>query len=200
MAMRSIGMAMGVALALAAGGCFGPRVEYGDPLAASPLSTDFGASDLQQFTAAMVDSLLAFPAVVKMTADRRPVLVVARVRNKTMQHIDTEAITDSIRTRLIRSGKFQFIDRSMDPAVMEELVIQHEGGQTDPARAVALGRQVGAEYILYANLTQMDERLGNRREVYYKLTMMLRSVETGLLPWSDEKEIRKVATRRWVGR
>jgi len=197
--MRRIGLVGVSVLAILMAGCWGPRVEYGDPLASEPLTTDFGASDLQQIAAGMVDSLLAFPEIVKLTAERQPVLLVAKVRNKTMQHIDTEAITDSIRAKLIKSGKFRFIDRSTDPAILEELILQHEGGHTDPARAVPKGRQYGAEYILYANLAQFEQQLGNKRDVYYKFTMMLRSVETGLVIWSDEKEIRKVATRRWVG-
>ncbi len=196
--MRTMGIGF-LGLIVMATGCWGPRVEYGDPLASEPLTTDFGASDLQQIAAAMVDSLLSFPPIVQMTAERQPVLLVTKVRNKTMQHIDTEAVTDSIRAKLIRSGKFRFIDRTTDPEILEEIIRQHEGGFTDPAKAVARGRQYGAEYILYANLAQFEQSLGNKRDVYYKFTMMLRSVETGLVIWSDEKEIRKVATRRWIG-
>ncbi|HTP64952.1 MAG TPA: penicillin-binding protein activator LpoB, partial [Geobacteraceae bacterium] len=36
-------------------------VQYGDAGSAKPLSTDFGSSDLQQVSEAMVDSLMTFP-------------------------------------------------------------------------------------------------------------------------------------------
>jgi PBP1b-binding outer membrane lipoprotein LpoB len=91
-----------LAAALLAGCAAAPDVRYGDPGAHQSLSTDFGASDLQQVAEGMVDSLLTFPAVVDITAQRRPILSVTRVKNKTLQHIDTESITESIRAMLIK--------------------------------------------------------------------------------------------------
>src|SRR5450759_1377979 len=92
------------------------NVSYGDAGSAKPLSTEFGSSDLQQIAESMVDSLVTFPPMVELTGQRRPVVTVDKVKNKTMQHIDTESVTDSIRARLIKSGKFRFIDRSTDSA------------------------------------------------------------------------------------
>ncbi len=175
------------------------RVRYGDATSAQPMSTDFGSSDLQQIAAAMVDSLLGSPAVVRVTAARTPVLLVDRVKNKTMQHIDTESVTDSIRTKLIQSGKFRFLDRTTDQAALDEFAAQRESGLVDPAKAVAMGTQFGAEYILTANLSQIDQRLGKKTDVYYKFTMNLKNLRTGLLDWADEKEIRKTADRSMFG-
>ena len=101
--------AAALAAALLCAGC-ASTVEYGDPTSAKPLGTSFGSSDLQQIATAMVDSMLA---TAPLPADgHRPVLIVDPVKNKTMQHIDTESITDSISTRLIRSGRLTFKDRT----------------------------------------------------------------------------------------
>jgi uncharacterized protein (TIGR02722 family) len=191
-------IAIAGALALSAG-CMGTKVQYGDATSAEPLSTDFGSSDLQQIAATMVDSFLAAPAVVKITATQQPVLLVDRVKNKTMQHIDTESVTDSIRTKLIQSGKFKFLDRTTDQAALDEFNAARNG-MVDPDKAVAPGMQYGAEYILTANLAQIEQKVGNKTDVYYKFTMNLKSLRTGFLDWAAEKEIRKVATRTWLGR
>jgi uncharacterized protein (TIGR02722 family) len=185
---------------LAVAGCATtPTVRYGDAGAQTPLSTDFGSSDLQQVAGAMADSLLAFPSVAEVTARRRPVITVDRVKNKTMQHIDTEAITDSIRTRLIRSGKFRFIDRTTDAATVDEIRTQQEGGLVDRKKAVEFGGQEGAEYLLTANLAEIRQANDDVTDVYYKFTMSLKNLRTGILEWSDEKEIRKISTRPYVG-
>jgi uncharacterized protein (TIGR02722 family) len=174
-------------------------VQYGDAGSAKPLSTDFGSSDLQQVSEAMVDSLLTFPPILELTSRRRPVIVVDRVKNKTTQHIDTESITDSIRARLTRSGKFRFLDRTTDGAAIEEIKTQRESGFVDKTTAVEVGKQIGAEFLLTANLSEIRQKADGTTDVFYKFTMNLKNLKTGILEWSDEKEIRKVRERRLFG-
>lgn len=190
----------GMLAVLAGAGCRSTsKVRYADPTAATALSTQFGASDLQQIAEKMVDSLLVFPPIAKLTSKRQPVLLVDTVKNKTMQHIDTESITDSIRTRLIRSGKFRFIDRTTDAAAQAEIKIQKENGIVDPKTAVQTGKQFGAEYLLTANLSEIKQSSGRVTDVYYKFTMNLKNLKTGIIEWADEKQIRKVKTRSKFG-
>ena len=119
-------------------GCAGPQVQYGDAGSSKPLSTEFGSSDLQQIADSMVESLLIFPPVVEMTAKKRPVMSVDKVKNKTMQHIDTESITDSVRAKLIKSGKFRFIDRTTDEQTIDEIKTQQNSGLVDKKQPLIL--------------------------------------------------------------
>jgi len=181
-------------------GCKGtPKVVYGDAQAVESVTTDFGSTDLQQISAKMVDSLLVFPPIVEETKTRRPVLLVDKVKNKTMQHIDTESVTDSIRTKLIRSGKFRFTDNTTRNQAAEEIKFQQESGMVDQNAAMRFGKQIGAEYLLTSNLAEIKKSAGRTTDVYYKFTMNLLNLETGILEWADEKEIRKVATKKRFG-
>ncbi|MHB8120550.1 MAG: penicillin-binding protein activator LpoB [Desulfuromonadaceae bacterium] len=182
----------------ALGGC-ASTMQYGDAGSAKPISTEFGSSDLQQIAETMVDSMLIFPPLVELTASRRPVVSVDKVKNKTMQHIDTESITDSIRAKLIRSGKFRFIDRTTDEQTIEELRTQQDSGLVDKKTAVQFGQQIGAEFLLTSNFSEIRQKVGSTTDVYYKFTMSLKNLKTGILEWSDEKEIRKVFTRGTFG-
>jgi len=177
----------------------GPIVKYGDATSLQTVSTDFSSSDLQQIAATMVDSLLTFPPIVEITNQRRPVLLVDEIKNKTMQHIDTESITDSIRTKLIQTGKFRFIDRTTDQAAINEVNTQQASGLVDKTTAVQFGKQIGAEYILTGNVSEIDQNNESVADVYYKFTLNLKNLTTGILEWSAEKEIRKTATRRVFG-
>lgn len=174
-------------------------VQYGDAGSAKPISTEFGSSDLQQIAEAMVDSLVTFPPVVELVGKRRPVISVDKVKNKTMQHIDTESITDSVRAKLVKSGKFRFIDRTTDVAAVEEIRTQQESGLVDKKTAVDFGQQIGAEFLLTANFSEIRQKAGSVTDVYYKFTMNLKNLRTGILEWSDEKEIRKVSQRAMFG-
>lgn len=184
--------------ALPLAGC-AHQVSYGDAGSAKPLTTEFGSSDLQQIAESMVDSLVTFPPVVQLTGQRRPVVSVDKVKNKTMQHIDTESVTDSIRSKLVRTGKFRFIDRSTDAAAIQEIKTQQDSGLVDPNSAVEVGKQVGAEFLLTSNFSEIKQRAGSVTDVYYKFTMNLKNLKTGVLEWSDEKEIRKTRTKAMFG-
>ena len=175
------------------------KVSYGDAAEVETVTADFGSTDLQQIATKMVESLLSYPPMVELTRQRRPVIFVDRIKNKTTEHIDTESITDTITTRLLRSGKFRFVDMSKVEAVRKQLEFQHGSSMVNPETAVRTGRQIGAEYMLYGNLSSIVKKRGGTKDVYYKFTLKLMNLENGLIEWSDEKEIRKTRKRSLFG-
>jgi uncharacterized protein (TIGR02722 family) len=194
--MRLI-MLMILAVSLALAGC--AHVDYGNAQERETVNTDFGSTDLQMIASKMVDDLLSFPPIVQLTATRRPVVFVDKIKNKTMQHIDTESITDTIQSKLINSGKFRFVDMSVVDAVRKQLNYQGDSGMVNPATAVQMGHQIGAEYMLYGNLSAISKTSGSTKDVYYKFTLKLMNLQTGIIEWSNEKEIRKDRTRSLFG-
>jgi len=200
MMMKNSAMALvlGLSAAMLVSGC-STRVSYGDATETETVDVGFGSTDLQKVAEQMTDSLLSYGPIVELTASERPVLFVERIKNKTSEHIDTESITDSISNRLLRSGKFRFVDMGRVEAVRQQLQYQQEGGLVDPATAIRFGRQVGAEYMLYGNLSSIVKSSGDLKDVYYKMTMRLMDLNSGLIEWSDETEIRKQRERKAFG-
>jgi uncharacterized protein (TIGR02722 family) len=199
-AMKSITSLLVVgALTVTVAGCGGKKVKYGDADAVETTTTDFGSTDLQRIAEKMVDSILTFPPVVEVTNKRRPVIFVDKIKNKTTEHIDTESVTDTISSRLLRSGKFRFVDMTKVAAVKQQLEYQNESGMVDPAAATQMGKQIGAEYMLYGNLSSIVKRSSDVKDVYYKFTLKLMNLKTGILEWSDEKEIRKTKEKSLFG-
>lgn len=196
--LRALAMAF-MASALLLAGC-ASKVNYGDATDVETVTIDFGSTDLQMIANQMVDDLLTFPPVVQLTQQRRPVVFVDQVQNRTTEHIDTESVTDSIRTRLIQSGKFRFVDMKVVERVRQQFDFQLESGMVDPATAVTMGRQIGAEFMLYGALTSIVKRSGKTQDVYYKFTLNLMNLDSGIIEWSSEKEIRKTKSRSLFGR
>ncbi|MEN8139693.1 MAG: penicillin-binding protein activator LpoB [Thermodesulfobacteriota bacterium] len=176
------------------------KIEYGDAKAVETTTMGFGSTDLQVIAADLVDELLAFGPIVAETKDRRPVVFVDKIRNKSTEHIDTESITDSIQTKLIKSGKFRFVDMTAVAAVSDQFDFQYESGMVNPMQAIAFGKQVGAEYMLYGNLSSIIKRSERSQDSYYKFSLKMLNMESGILEWMGEKEIRKTAKKGFVGR
>ncbi|QIZ77849.1 penicillin-binding protein activator LpoB [Ferrimonas lipolytica] len=196
--MSKMRLMLGLALAVALTGC-ASKVEYRDATEVETVDVSFGSSDLQAVASKMVDSMLTTPSVMMLTNDSRPILFVDRVTNKTSEHIDTESITDTISTQLLRSGKFRFIDMTKVDAVRKQLDYQNHSGLVDPSKAIQFGRQVGAQYMLYGNLSSIVKQDGSTKDVYYKMTMRLMDLDSGLIEWADEKQLRKQKSKSLFG-
>jgi penicillin-binding protein activator len=172
------------------------RVEYGDATATETLTIDFGSTDLQMIAERMVESLLASPAVQQ---GNRPVILVSGVRHKTDEHIDTKALTDKIRTALFHSGVVQFVADEVRDEVIEELKYQTDSGTVDPETRKRIGKLVGPGYLLMGEITSIRKKAGRQTDLYFKITLNLVEIETGLIRWAEEKEIRKEKTKEWIG-
>lgn len=177
----------------------GSTVAYGDAQATETLTKDFGSTDLQMIASKMVDDMLAFPPIIQITQARRPVMFVDRIKNKSQEHIDTESITDTIQNKLINSGKFRFVDMTSVGAVADQLAFQQQSGMVDKRTAAPVGAQIGAEYMLNGNLSSIVKNAGGKSDVYYKFTLKLLNLKTGIVEWTSEKEIRKSAKRATFG-
>lgn len=179
---------------LALTACKTTRVSYDDPAAIEPMSTGFSLSDLYQVSDTMVNSMLTSTVLTELVP-QRPVLMVERIQNRTDQHIDTESITDTIRTQLIQSGRFRFTDKMTRDAQAEEIHYQNFSGAVGTEYAIQKGRQLGAEYILIGSIVSYEERTKDTLRKSYKMTLNLIDIKTGIIEWAQEKPITKVQSK-----
>lgn len=174
-------------------------VSYGDAQAVEIVDINFGSTDLQKVASQMTDSLLRAPVVEELTKNGRPIVFVERIKNKTSEHIDVESITDSMSTQLLRSGKFRFVEMSRVESVRKQLTFQNEDALINPSSAIEFGNQVGARYMLYGNLSSIVKSNLNTSDVYYKFSVRLMDLKSGLIEWADEVEIRKTRKKSTFG-
>lgn len=175
-----------------------PSVSYGSPEQVETVTEEFGSTDLQIIAEKMVNSLLATPV---LSSGQRPVLYVHRVKNKTDEHIDTKSITDKIRVTLLKSGRVRFTAvNEVNDEMIKQLEYQTSSGMVDPTTAKTMGHQIGADYFLFGEITSIKKAAGRVKDVYFKFTLNLVNIQTGLIEWADEKEIRKQAKKPLLGR
>ncbi len=186
-------------LSLTLAGCSSTTVGYGDAQEIETTTVDFGSTDLQTIASEMVDDLLRSPAVSDITRNGRPIVFVEQLTNKTTEHIDTESITDSISTRMLRSGKFRFVDMKRVEAVRDQVNFQNNDPLVNPNSAIQFGSMVGAEYMLYGNISSIVKTNKKEKDVYYKVTMSLMDIKTGIVEWMSESEIRKKEVKSTFG-
>ena len=180
-------------------GCAGPRAftkgTYENPKTIALLDDRFNENDMQLIAKKMVNSLVESAPVQSADA---PAVMVGKMRNRTTEHIDLGALSDKIRTSLIQSGKFRFVDSENRKDIAREYEYQRSG-YVDPSQANHPGRQTAAGFVLTGTLTSNIQEVGKEKLVYYKATFQLTNLASSEIVWTDEKEIRKAYQKRSVG-
>ncbi len=177
---------------------------YGDATAEETVNKDFGRTDLQRFTQTMVKSLVDSPNLAYLDGpgkreDKRVIAYMGSVDNRTKEHIDVEAITDSIRTDLLQTGRFRFVADQKGQKEIGDQVNFQNAGRVTPEMAKQFGKQLGADIIVYGSLVSIEKTKdrsiasgGSKYEdVYYQFILNATNIETGEILWSEKKEITK---------
>jgi uncharacterized protein (TIGR02722 family) len=193
-------------LAASLSACFhGPRAytrgTYEDPNTIEMLSDRFNENDLQLIAKKMAESLANAPRFAAPPADpqqRLPIVLVGKLKNSTSEHIDMRSLGDKIQTALAQTGKFALVDQQARQDIAEEYEYQ-QSGYVNPNEAKGPGQQVSVDFVITGDLASIIQEVGNDKLVYYKMTAKLNNVRTGLIEWTDEKQIRKKFEKRTVG-
>jgi penicillin-binding protein activator len=169
--------------------------EYSDPNEIDLLSDEWAPSDLQLIAKKVVGDLQTSPAFAQIQG--RPVVIVGKLKNSTSEHIDMQSLADKIQTQLANTGKFAFVDASARQAVAEEYEYQGSG-YVRPDQAKGPGQQIAPDYIMTGDLASIKQRVGSDEFIYYKMTAKLTNLRTGILEWTDEKELKKKFVKQGI--
>ena len=172
-------------------GCSTSMVATETQLDRKTMTAALEPQDVRRTVEKMVDSMLADQEFIAEIGGKRPVLDITGIKNRSSMHLDMRSITSSIRTKLLRSRRFRFMDRSTAADDLQIMNDQALNGMTDQSKAVKMGRQSAAQMYLYGELSEMRQHVDGVTDRYYKFTLNLKDIGSGEIVWSDELEIRK---------
>ena len=188
-----------VSIAAALPAC-GPKAfvkgEYQDPNAQNLMNDQWSETDMQVVVKNMVDSMVAHRSIAD--AHKMPILMVTNLQNKTSEHIDTQSIMDMVRVELTNSGRVTFVDKEARQDISNEYDYQNSGMVSGESKKTA-GGQIGADYIVNGRLDSIVQEVGKDKTVYYKITLNMTNLKTGLTAWTNQKQLRKAFKKKSVG-
>lgn len=170
--------------------------QYDDAQRENLMNDQWSETDMQVSVKTMVDSLVNHNAIAN--AKKMPTVMVTNLQNKTSEHIDTQSIMDMVRVELSNSGKVQFVDKEAREDISNEYDYQNSGMVSEETKKTP-GGQVGADYIINGRMDSIVQEVGKDKSVYYKLTLNLTNLKTGIIAWTNHKEIRKTFKKKSVG-
>ena len=180
-------------------GCSTSMVATETQLDRKAMTAALEPQDVRRTVEKMVDSMLADQEFIAEIGGKRPVLDITGIKNRSSMQLDMRSITSSIRTKLLRSRRFRFMDRSTAADDLQIMNDQALNGMTDQSKAVKMGRQSAAQMYLYGELSEMRQHVDGVTDRYYKFTLNLKDIGSGEIVWSDEQEIRKQQETSFLG-
>lgn len=191
-----IGMALSITLLTGCGGVKVARVDSGEMI---DLSGNWNDTDSQLVSAEMVNDSLSRPWVseFRLEKGKAPVVIVASVRNRSSEHINTETFVKDLERELINSGKVKFVaSKEQRSEVRDEK--NDQTNFSDPATIKAMGKETGADFMLQGQINTIMDEAGKQAVKYYQVELEMINVLTNEKVWIGQKKIKKLVTRSRV--
>jgi uncharacterized protein (TIGR02722 family) len=170
--------------------------DYEDPEKANLLNDQWSETDMQNTVKDLVASMMAHPAIKDAKAP--PIVMVTQLQNKTSEHIDTQSVMDMVRVDLMKTGKVSFIDKEARGDIADEYNYQNSGMVSKESKK-GPGGQAGADFIVNGRLDSIVQEVGKDKTVYYKITLNMTNLKSGVIVWSDNKQMRKAYKKKTIG-
>lgn len=170
--------------------------DYEDPEKANLMNDQWSETDMQNTVKALVGSMMAHPAIKDAKAP--PIVMVTQLQNKTSEHIDTQSVMDMVRVDLMKTGKVSFIDKEARGDIADEYNYQNSGMVSKETKK-GPGGQTGADFIVNGRLDSIVQEVGKDKTIYYKVTLNMTNLKTGMIVWSDNKQMRKAYKKKTIG-
>ena len=192
-----------VALSAAATGCamFRIRVKDDDVSDLPAYDAAYGAQDLRKLSEEVSNEISRSRFLAEQKDN--PVMIVYGVQPRTTTFVDTQALTDRLRTELLQKTGIRFVNESRRQELLKEQ--GYQAANATQSTQSAIGRQLGAKYMLTGSLVEITKETGRQVRVskstlvYYQLTMEISDIESGEIVWSTQKEFAREARQPLIG-
>jgi uncharacterized protein (TIGR02722 family) len=172
------------------------RGEYEDATETNIMTDKWSESDMQKIVNKLVKDMVDTEVIRR--AKLMPIVMVTKLENKTSEHIDTQSIMDMVKVEIMSSKKAKFVDKEARDDISEEYNYQGSG-MVSKETLKGPGGQIGADLILNGRIDSITQEVGRDKTVYYKVTLILTNLRTGVMEWSGQDQIRKRFVKQRVG-
>jgi|APSaa5957512535_1039671.scaffolds.fasta_scaffold85007_1 penicillin-binding protein activator len=190
--VKIIGKLLVGLLVLSTLGACGTSVERVATNTVTDLSGDFNDTDSRLVASEMVADKLSHPWLARF--DGVPVVIVGKVKNLTVEHINIKTFINDIRRELINSGRVDFVASSTDRGEIRQERLEQDGHASEATRKAA-GEEIGADFILGGTISTISDVADGVQVKYYQFDLTLTNIASNRIAWLGQKKIKKIISK-----
>lgn len=128
------------------------------------------------------------------SVNKRPVVIVGKIVNKSHEHISVETFSKDMERALLNSGKVDFVaNKAEREQLRDEKADQAENSSATTAKSS--GEEAGADLMLIGTINTIVDQEGNKAVVFYQTDLQLVEIESNRTVWIGDKKIKKFVER-----
>jgi len=178
-------------------GCANRKITRVDPNETIDLSGRWNDSDSRLVSEEMIGDLLTsawIPRYLKAN-DKRPVVVVGLVENKSHEHINSETFIKDIEKAIIRDGNIRLVVAGEKRNELRKERAEQQD-YASPETTKKWGKELGADFILQGTINSIVDSYKKQKVVTYQIDLQLTNIETNEVVWMGDKKIKKQISDR----
>ena len=178
-------------------GCANRKITRVDPNETIDLSGRWNDSDSRLVSEEMIGDLLTsawIPRYLKAN-DKRPVVVVGLVENKSHEHINSETFIKDVEKAIIRDGNIRLVVAGEKRNELRKERAEQQD-YASPETTKKWGKELGADFILQGTINSIVDSYKKQKVVTYQIDLQLTSIETNEVVWMGDKKIKKQISDR----
>ena len=142
------------------------------------ITDNWMSADTTQAIKDILKQMKAHPGYSKMKAKfGTPKVFVAEVQNQTAEaYFPIGDMNDELLNELSMSGEFELVDNQAREKVLKEITYQNDG-MVDPATAKQIGKQTGADIMIFGNVYMKPEKRSGKTIKEYSVNIRMTDIE-----------------------
>ena len=178
-------------------GCANRKITRVDPNETIDLSGRWNDSDSRLISEEMIGDVLTSAWLPRYTKanDKRPVVVVGLVENKSHEHINSETFIKDIEKAIIRDGNIRLVVAGEKRNELRKERAEQQD-YASPETTKKWGKELGADFILQGTINSIVDAYKKQKVVTYQIDLQLTNIETNEVVWMGDKKIKKQISDR----
>jgi penicillin-binding protein activator len=164
------------------------------------ITDNWMSADTTQSVADTIKQMKSHPGFSKMKARYgTPKVFVADVQNQTSEaYFPIGDLNDELLNELSMSGDFELVDNQAREKILKEITYQNDG-MVDPATAKKIGKQTGADIMIFGNVYMKPEKRDGKTIKEYSVNMRMTDIERATEVLRTRNKVFKYSEKSSVG-
>lgn len=142
------------------------------------ITDNWMSADTTQAVTDIIKQMKAHPGFSKMKARHgTPKVFIAEVQNQTSEaYFPIGDMNDELLNELSLSGEFELVDNQAREKLLGEITYQNDG-MVDPATVKKIGKQTGADVMIFGNVYMKPEKRDGKTIKEYSVNIRMTDIE-----------------------